>query len=61
MYRLLILILFPLCSGCLPQTFYSKCVDAGYEGAELEMCIKRTRNGDPVYLENLNEWRSYRH
>lgn len=38
------------------HSFGVRCKDAGYVGAELEMCVKRASNGGPVYKENVDKW-----
>lgn len=47
------LIIFPISFGI---TFHERCKAAGYEAAELELCIRRVRDGGPVYKENLEYW-----
>ena len=37
-------------------TFGGRCSKAGYEGAEFELCIKRLKEGLPVYKENIEKW-----
>lgn len=51
-----VLIFFFLVLGGSGNTFSGRCTEAGYEGAELELCIKRVKEGLPVYKENIEKW-----
>ena len=50
-----LILLFPILGGS-GGTFSGRCTEAGYEGAELELCIKRVKEGLPVYKENIEKW-----
>ena len=38
------------------NSFGARCEKAGYENAELELCVKRAKSGGPVHLENVDKW-----
>lgn len=53
-----ICIMLTVIIGLSRNSFGARCSQAGYHGAELELCVRRATNGGPIYIENVEHWES---